>query len=213
MLKGVAIVLKAKHCDGLQLFLYFDEVEICNPLGSKRKKHKLGKLILYIYMSYIHSTHHTLLILIGFFYFALGNLMPRYRSSLSAIQLLGIVKRSIMIEYGMNAILQPFINDIKKLVCEITSCTLLFCYGQSGGPTFLGTIHGVTIPFCCYARSLHGYAFHIQGSTKLVYGTVAAVSADNLGSNALGGFKESCSALRPCRQCLATQEEARCKVS
>lgn len=24
-----------------------------------------------------------------------------------------------MIEYGMNAILQPFINDIKKLVCEI----------------------------------------------------------------------------------------------
>ena len=105
-------------------------------------------------MSYIHSTHHTLLILIGFFYFTLGNLMPRYRSSLSAIQLLGIVKRSIMIEYGMNAILQPFINDIKKLVCEITSCTLLFCYGQSGGTAFLGTIHGVTIPFCCYARSL-----------------------------------------------------------
>ena len=26
----------------LQLLLYYDEVEICNPLGSKRKIHKLG---------------------------------------------------------------------------------------------------------------------------------------------------------------------------
>ena len=63
-------------------------------------------------MSYAH-THSYL----GFFYFTLGNLMPRYRSSLSAIQLLGIVKRSAMVEYGTNAVLQPFIDDIKKLVC------------------------------------------------------------------------------------------------
>ena len=27
----------------LQLILYFDELEICNPLGSSRKKHKLGR--------------------------------------------------------------------------------------------------------------------------------------------------------------------------
>lgn len=26
----------------LQLILYFDELEVCNPLGSSRKKHKLG---------------------------------------------------------------------------------------------------------------------------------------------------------------------------
>ena len=25
-----------------QVQLYYDEVEICNPLGSKAKKHKLG---------------------------------------------------------------------------------------------------------------------------------------------------------------------------
>ena len=43
-------------------------------------------------------------------------------------------------------------------------------------------------------RQESGYTFHIRGGTKLVYGTVAAVSADNLASNALGGFKESCSA-------------------
>jgi hypothetical protein len=26
----------------LQIILYFDELEICNPLGSKSNKHKLG---------------------------------------------------------------------------------------------------------------------------------------------------------------------------
>ena len=44
-------------------------------------------------------------------------------------------------------------------------------------------------------------------------GSIALVSADNLGSLLLGGFKESCSAYRCCRQCMATQESARMKVS
>jgi len=29
----------------LQLALYFDELEVSNPLGSRRGKHKLGKLL------------------------------------------------------------------------------------------------------------------------------------------------------------------------
>ena len=32
----------------LQIFLYFDEVELCNPLGSKAKIHKLGMCFLCI---------------------------------------------------------------------------------------------------------------------------------------------------------------------
>lgn len=32
-----------QHSNGLQLILYYDDVEMCNPLGSKRKIHKLGK--------------------------------------------------------------------------------------------------------------------------------------------------------------------------
>ena len=28
--------------NALQILLYFDECELCNPLGSFRKKHKLG---------------------------------------------------------------------------------------------------------------------------------------------------------------------------
>ena len=30
--------------DTLQLSIYFDELEVANPLGSKRGKHKLGKI-------------------------------------------------------------------------------------------------------------------------------------------------------------------------
>jgi hypothetical protein len=46
-----------------------------------------------------------------------------------------------------------------------------------------------------------------------VCGTVAVVSADNPASNALGGFKESASALRHCRQCLGSADETTTQVS
>ena len=54
-----------------------------------------------------------------------------------------------------------------------------------------------------------GYEFEINGKMEKFYGTVAVVSADNLGSLALGGFKESCTAYRCCRHCMVTQETAR----
>ena len=28
----------------LQIIAYYDDVEVCNPLGSRAKKHKLGKI-------------------------------------------------------------------------------------------------------------------------------------------------------------------------
>ena len=31
---------------GLEIILYYDDVEICNPLGSKAKIHKLGKQLI-----------------------------------------------------------------------------------------------------------------------------------------------------------------------
>ena len=48
--------------------------------------------------------------------------------------------------------------------------------------------------------------FIIDRKRQQMYGTLAAVSADNLGSLALGGFKESCTAYRRCRQCYATYD-------
>ena len=47
---------------------------------------------------------------------------------------------------------------------------------------------------------------------SVMYGTVAATSADNLGNCALGGFKEGSTAFRGCRQCMATVDEMKTQV-
>ena len=33
------------HPCALQIQLYYDEIEVCNPIGSKAKIHKLGKVL------------------------------------------------------------------------------------------------------------------------------------------------------------------------
>ena len=53
---------------------------------------------------------------VGMFYFTLGNLSPKFRSKLSAIQLVGIVKTTVLAMYGMDAVLQPIVDDLMKLV-------------------------------------------------------------------------------------------------
>ena len=57
-----------------------------------------------------------------------------------------------------------------------------------------------------------GVEFCINGRQKVIYGTLAVVSADNLGSLLVGGFKESCTAFRMCRYCMATKEESNTQV-
>ena len=53
----------------------------------------------------------------------------------------------------------------------------------------------------------------MSGTLQTVYGTIAAVSADNPASNALGGFKEGFTAFRHCRQCMGTSAECKHEVS
>ena len=43
-------------------------------------------------------------------------------------------------------------------------------------------------------------------------GTISLASGDNLSSHLLGGFKSPSSALRICRHCMATSDEAQTKV-
>lgn len=59
-------------------------------------------------------------LIIGFFYYVLGNLSPKHRSRLGNIQLITVVKKSLISKYGMNAILEPFLNDVKQLVSPIS---------------------------------------------------------------------------------------------
>uniref|UniRef100_A0A1X7TQV0 C2H2-type domain-containing protein n=1 Tax=Amphimedon queenslandica TaxID=400682 RepID=A0A1X7TQV0_AMPQE len=90
-------------CDpySLQVILYYDDMEVVNPLGSNTKTHKLGM-----------------------FYFTLGNIHPYYRSTVRHIYLLSIAYTLDIEKYGIDEILKPFMNEIKEFEedcgCEIS---------------------------------------------------------------------------------------------
>ena len=76
----------------LQLVLYTDEVEVCNPLGSRATKNKL------------------LLV-----YYTLGNISPKYRSKLAAIRLVAMVKSNDISHSGIDKILARINLDLNEL--------------------------------------------------------------------------------------------------
>ncbi|KAJ8043412.1 hypothetical protein HOLleu_10481 [Holothuria leucospilota] len=76
----------------LQLCLYYDGLEIVNPLGSRRGIHKLGV-----------------------FYFTLKNLPPQYNSRLDSIHLVAVLNCLDLQRYGFSSILAPFMKELKLL--------------------------------------------------------------------------------------------------
>jgi hypothetical protein len=75
----------------LYLSLYYDDIEMCNPIGSFVKTHKLGV-----------------------FYFSILNLPTSIRSRLENIYLLCLARTSDIKEYGINTIMQPFVDEMKQ---------------------------------------------------------------------------------------------------
>lgn len=45
----------------------------------------------------------------------LGNIDPKFRSSLHTIQLVAVVRSPILQKYSIEEVLQPFMSDIQKL--------------------------------------------------------------------------------------------------
>ncbi|KAL2078827.1 hypothetical protein ACEWY4_006697 [Coilia grayii] len=76
----------------LQIQLFYDDFETCNPLGSKRGIHKLGAI-----------------------YFTLRNFPPKYNSCLTNIHLCMLFHAQDVKKYGFAAILEPLVSDIKIL--------------------------------------------------------------------------------------------------
>ena len=52
----------------------------------------------------------------------------------------------------------------------------------------------------------------MDGVQHTLKGTLTLVPGDNLASQCLGGYKSLSSALRKCRQCMATNEDMQAKV-
>ena len=135
----------------LQIVAYYDELEICNPLGTHTKTHK------------------------GIILFTLGNIPPKFRSTLRNINLVACAVHPVILKHGIDNILEPFIKDLNILASE-----------------------GITV--------------NIGGVQRNFKGDLICFLADNLASNALGGFKESFSfSYRFCQSCLATSNSYRDK--
>lgn len=75
--------------ESISLILYIDEFEICNPLGTSRRKHKICGL-----------------------YWVLGNLPPGCNSALTSIYLAALIKSNDLKCYGYEKVLKPVINDL-----------------------------------------------------------------------------------------------------
>ena len=52
---------------------------------------------------------------LGVVYYTLGNINPKYRSQLDAIQLLAIATSPVIKKYGIGAVLEPFLDDLQFL--------------------------------------------------------------------------------------------------
>ena len=76
----------------IQILAHFDEVEMCNPLGSHIKKHKMGIVT-----------------------YTIGNVHPKYRSKLKCMQLAVITSVPVIERYGIHEILKPFVDDLNIL--------------------------------------------------------------------------------------------------
>lgn len=80
------------ECSSLGLILYQDSLEVVNPLGSGKKKHK----ILAVYLS-------------------LADLMPHNRSSTDHMQLVLLCKEQDFKYFGQDLVMGSLVNDLKDL--------------------------------------------------------------------------------------------------
>ncbi|EEC18650.1 hypothetical protein IscW_ISCW024851, partial [Ixodes scapularis] len=78
--------------DSILFLIYTDELEIVNPLGSAAGTHKL--LVVY---------------------FSIVNFHPKYRSQLSSMDVLAVVKYAGLKTYGLQKILDPLLSDLSLL--------------------------------------------------------------------------------------------------
>ncbi len=117
---------------GDNIIAYYDEIELCNPLGSSTKKHKLGCL-----------------------FFSIGNVHPRFRSQLNCIFVAAIGSNMVIWRHGLSLFLKPFVESISALsekgltVC-LNDTTQLVCW-------LFSRYFSCTCTRCQNMSELHGY--------------------------------------------------------
>ncbi|XP_062712865.1 uncharacterized protein LOC109431829 [Aedes albopictus] len=84
-----------KHPFGVRISLHVDDVEYCNPLGSRRGKHKLTVIT-----------------------FKVQNFDPRINSGLDKVYVALMVPSKCVKKYGFEKVLKPLLQDLMALESE-----------------------------------------------------------------------------------------------
>jgi len=90
----------SKTSNSLAIILYYDELEVANPLGSRTHK-------------------------IGMFYWSLANIYPEWRFSFRAINLFAIAYYTDIVKGGLDKILVKVISKIKFCKMKVLLCLLM----------------------------------------------------------------------------------------
>lgn len=105
MMTSKLLILLVRRLKNTKLVMYFT-IFSCFYINHIDRCYKISVYYIlaqfYLYIS-------------GAFYFTLGNLSPQYRSVINIIQLVALCRVPLINKYGMNRILQPFMQDIHEL--------------------------------------------------------------------------------------------------
>jgi len=125
----------SEHPNGIRLHFYLDEFEVCNPLGSKRGKHKVLAV-----------------------YYLVGNLNCKYWSEMKFIHLCILVRYQQLREFDptYTQVLKPLIDELNTLSSDGVDVT-------ADGVTYnfragLATVSGDNLS----AHSLGGFQHHFN---------------------------------------------------
>lgn len=134
----------------------------------------------------------------GVFFWAFLNVHPAYRSTLHSIQLLAVVKSSYLKKYGVDAILKPAVQDLKKLTKDVKFHPVL--RGQWAFIRMCMHLQGILVDYC--------------GASRKLFGCLVAFLGDTPAAALVGGFKEGVGgAVRGCRTCMTKNAHFSSKVS
>lgn len=120
----------------IALILYVDDFEVCNPLGTSRKKHKITAV-----------------------YWVLANVPSGLRSTLSAINLAILCKAVDVKRFGYHIVLEPLLKDLSVLEREgvFVACAgknikgTVYCVAADnlGAHSLGGLVENFTGPYVC----------------------------------------------------------------
>lgn len=130
------------NSNAIQLQLFFDEFEVCNPLGSKTSIHKIGA-----------------------FYFVINNFPFYINSTLENIYLLALCYNLDIKQFGLNPVLHKIVNDIKILEKEgifieslntsVKSTLVSLAFDNLGGNMLFGMNESFNANYYCRICTIH----------------------------------------------------------